>query len=117
MEVNFISGRKAILTIYKDGAEQEKVTLSDYDDTDKLHSLFVEKGFEKYAEEEMVAQRKMKEAQQPPPAGGGGGGLRNKNKNARPGQPLSPKLKKTEMKEKLRKLKEAREKFAAGAPR
>ena len=32
VEVNFISGRKAVLTIFEDGKEREKVTLSDYND-------------------------------------------------------------------------------------
>lgn len=57
MEVNFISGKQAVLTIFKDGKEVEKVTLSDYDDKDKLHDLFAEKGFRKFTAEEFAARR------------------------------------------------------------
>ena len=61
VEVKFIPGRKAVMTIYNDGVEKEKVTLSDYNDKEKLHELFVEKGFEKYSEEEIAEQRRMKQ--------------------------------------------------------
>lgn len=59
VQVNFIPGRKAVLTIYKEGGEEEKITLSDYDDTDRLHTLFLEKGFEKYTEVEIDENRKL----------------------------------------------------------
>lgn len=49
------------MTIYKDGAERERITLSDYNDTEKLHALFIEKGFEKYSEEELAELRRMKQ--------------------------------------------------------
>lgn len=55
--MNFISGKQAVLTIFKDGKEVEKVTLSDYDDKDKLHDLFAEKGFRKFTTEEFAARR------------------------------------------------------------
>ena len=61
VEVEFIPGRKAVMTIYQDGAEIEKITLSDYNDKEKLHELFIEKGFEKYNEEELAEIRKMKQ--------------------------------------------------------
>ena len=59
VEVKFISGRAAVLTIFKDGMEHEKLTLSDYDDKDKLHELFSQKGFTKYTSSEMTERRKM----------------------------------------------------------
>jgi hypothetical protein len=51
--------RKAVLTIYKGEAktEVEKITLSDYNDTERLHKLFAEKGFTKYTEDELDVNR------------------------------------------------------------
>ncbi len=48
-----------MLTIYRDGVETEKVTLSDYNDKMKLHELFIKKGFEKYSFAE-VRERRMR---------------------------------------------------------
>ncbi|KAL7536892.1 hypothetical protein ACHAXR_007462, partial [Thalassiosira sp. AJA248-18] len=104
VEVNFISGRKAVLTIFKDGKEQEKVTLSDYNDKGKLHELFAQKGFQKYSKEEMVERRKMKENEP--------------EKNQRDPRRMDPKLRKKQMKENLMKLKQARENFmVVGSPK
>ena len=118
VEVRFISGKKAVLTIFKDGKEQEKITLSDYNDTDKLHALFAEKGFTKYSEVELVEQRKMKEAEDKKNGGTPAGGLRvrkahdvQKRFASQTETILSPRLRKKEMKEKLKALKEARENF------
>lgn len=61
VDVEFIPGRKAVMTIYQDGKEKEKITLSDYNDKEKLHALFVEKGFEKYNEEDLAEIRRMKQ--------------------------------------------------------
>jgi uncharacterized membrane protein (DUF106 family) len=49
------------MTIYNDGVEKEKITLSDYNDKEKLHALFSEKGFEKYSEEEIAEMRRSKQ--------------------------------------------------------
>lgn len=57
MEVRFISGRKAVLTIFNDGRELEKITLSDYDDKKQLHELFKQKGFDKHSESELQQRR------------------------------------------------------------
>ena len=61
VDVEFIPGRKAVMTIYQDGKEKEKITLSDYNDKEKLHVLFIEKGFEKYNEEDLAEIRRMKQ--------------------------------------------------------
>ena len=62
VEVKFIPGRQAVMTIYnKEGEQLEKITLSDYNDKEKLHELFIEKGFEKYSDEELAEIRKEKE--------------------------------------------------------
>lgn len=47
MAVEFIKGRKPVLTIYEDGAQREEVELATYTSVDALHALFVEKGFHK----------------------------------------------------------------------
>lgn len=120
MEVNFIAGRKAVLTIFKDGKEQEKVTLSDYNDKGELHHLFAQKGFQKYTEEEMVARREMKAANGTDAIASSLRGKKKHNEVSRyqPNEQLSPKLRKKAMKEKLKQLKEARENYmVVGAPR
>jgi len=61
VEVEFIPGRKAVMTIYQDGVETEKVTLSDYNDEEKLHELFLGKGFEKFSEEELAEIRRLQQ--------------------------------------------------------
>lgn len=47
MEVKYVPGRKAVLTIYNDDIEMEKITLSDYKTKKDMHNLFLEKGFRK----------------------------------------------------------------------
>ena len=115
VEVRFISGRKAVMTIYKDGKEQEKITLSDYDDKDKLHALFKEKGFVQYTDVEYKERRKMKEEEEKKnniqQASSQGRVLRPTSVRGRPQTAVNPKLRKREMKEKLKQLKEARENF------
>lgn len=53
VEIEYIHGRKAILTIYRDGQEQEQVTLSDYKTKEEMHALMVEKGFIRKSQEEI----------------------------------------------------------------
>jgi len=46
VEIEFISGKKPILTIYDDGVETEQIALADYNGSfQELHALFKEKGF------------------------------------------------------------------------
>jgi len=59
VEVNFINGKKATLTIFKDGKQSEKVNLSEYNDKARLHELFAKKGFKKYSEEEVKSRRQV----------------------------------------------------------
>eukprot|EP00549_Striatella_unipunctata_P021515 CAMPEP_0118696926 /NCGR_PEP_ID=MMETSP0800-20121206/14165_1 /TAXON_ID=210618 ORGANISM="Striatella unipunctata, Strain CCMP2910" /NCGR_SAMPLE_ID=MMETSP0800 /ASSEMBLY_ACC=CAM_ASM_000638 /LENGTH=152 /DNA_ID=CAMNT_0006596187 /DNA_START=84 /DNA_END=542 /DNA_ORIENTATION=+ len=47
VEVEFKSGYKAIMTIYKNGLEVENITLSDYSTKEEMHKLMKEKGFKK----------------------------------------------------------------------
>lgn len=55
----FDTQRKAVLTIYKGESKTqvEQITLSDYNDTERLHKLFSEKGFTKYTDAELEANR------------------------------------------------------------
>jgi septal ring factor EnvC (AmiA/AmiB activator) len=47
VEVEYVHGNKAVLTIYKDGEQQEEVTLSDYPSKTEMRALMEEKGFVK----------------------------------------------------------------------
>ena len=113
VQVRFISGRKAVMTIYKDGKEQERITLSDYDDKDKLHALFKEKGFVQYTDVEYKERRKMKEEEEKNNTQQASQTrvLRPTSVRGRPQTAVNPKLTKREMKDKLKQLKEARENF------
>lgn len=44
ISVEYIHGRQAVLTIYDDEEEIEKITLSDYKTKEEMHALLVEKG-------------------------------------------------------------------------
>lgn len=112
------------MTIFKDGKEQEKITLSDFNDRDKLNALFAEKGFEKYTTEEITSRRKMK-AEEEGKLGSDGAPTRKADGMSH--IPMSPrlrnnrnerKLQKKEMRDNLKKLKQARENFmVVGQPR
>lgn len=111
VEVRFISGRKAVMTIYEDGKE-ERITLSDYDDKDKLHALFKEKGFAQYTDVEYKERRKMKaEEEKNNVQQASQIRVRPTSVRGRPQTAANPKLRKREMKERLKQLKEARENF------
>lgn len=53
VEVEYVHGRKAVLTIFRDGEQLEEVTLSDYRSKTDMHALMVEKGFVKKSAAEM----------------------------------------------------------------
>ncbi|CAB9527276.1 expressed unknown protein [Seminavis robusta] len=48
--VEYIRGRKPVLTVYEDGVSREEVQLADYDSLEALHALFADKGFHKKGE-------------------------------------------------------------------
>lgn len=95
VEVRFIAGKKAVLTIFNDGYEMEKITLSDYDDKQQLHKLFKEKGFGQYSEVELQQRRVASVAEKPAP----------------PGLLRGPGHNKRERTERLKQLKKARENY------
>ena len=47
ISIRYVAGREAILTIYNDGVEQEKVHLHTLTDKASMHRLFQDKGFVK----------------------------------------------------------------------
>lgn len=55
VEIEFIHGRKAIMTISKDGDVIETIVLSDYENQGEevMHSLFRERGFEQLSDEDL----------------------------------------------------------------
>jgi hypothetical protein len=62
VEVEFVSGKNAILTIFVNNVELEQVDLSEYTDKEDIHTMMVEKGFEKMEGEELEqARRKLAE--------------------------------------------------------
>lgn len=61
VQVEYIHGRRAVLSIYHDGELQEDVTLSDLKTREEMHQLMVEKGFEKMTPEEIEAMRARRE--------------------------------------------------------
>jgi hypothetical protein len=61
VEVKYISGRKAVLTIFHDGEEQEKIELSTLKMREDMHAMFLEKGFVKKSEEEIERVRQERE--------------------------------------------------------
>jgi hypothetical protein len=60
VDIEYIHGRTATLTIFEDGVEVEKIILSDYKTRDEMHELFRTKGFIKKSTEEIaeVVERK-----------------------------------------------------------
>jgi len=52
VEVNYVQGRKAVLTIFEDEEVVESITLSEYSNREEMHNLMAEKGFTKKVEEE-----------------------------------------------------------------
>ena len=55
VEIEYIHGRKATLTIYHDDEKVETVVLSDLKNHEEMHALFVEKGFQLKPENEIEA--------------------------------------------------------------
>jgi hypothetical protein len=111
--VNYIAGKKAVLTIYNnnnnnkdDETEIEKITLSDYNDKTKLHDLFNDKGFTKYTQDEINARRKIEELHNG----------KEKHRLNLQDKMMKPTEHKLMMKDKMRDLIEARKQFEAGIP-
>uniref|UniRef100_A0A7S1CUW2 Selenoprotein F/M domain-containing protein n=1 Tax=Cyclophora tenuis TaxID=216820 RepID=A0A7S1CUW2_CYCTE len=57
VEVEYVHGRKAVLSIFHDGELQEEITLSELGTREEMHALMVDKGFQKMSEEEIIAMQ------------------------------------------------------------
>jgi hypothetical protein len=66
VEVEFIHGRKATMTIYNDGEEVDKFVLSEYESEgqEAMHKLFQEKGFEQLTGEELSLKIELRDEKQ-----------------------------------------------------
>lgn len=53
IKVKYIHGRTAIMTIYEDGKEKEKITMHELKDRKAMHAHMLEKGFKRKSQEEM----------------------------------------------------------------
>lgn len=60
VEITYIAGRTAILSILEDGELKEKINLHELNDKVKLRALFKEKGFRKKTPEELVTEHENK---------------------------------------------------------
>ena len=60
VEVQYVGGKPAILSIFLDGELQEEVNLFDINNKSELHSMMVEKGFVKKSDEEIEEMKKLK---------------------------------------------------------
>lgn len=61
VEVTYVSGKKAILTIFDDDQEIDRIALSEYKTREELHEMMVKKGFKKKNQEEDQNEDKVKD--------------------------------------------------------
>lgn len=64
IKVRYVHGKTAVLTIYKNGVEQERVQLHQLDNKPKLHQLFQDKGFVRKANYQQELEERRVKAQQ-----------------------------------------------------
>ena len=62
VEVEYVHGRNAVITITKDGEEQEPFTMSDLKTKEEMHKFMLDSGFEKKSEEEIEEMKAAKKA-------------------------------------------------------
>jgi hypothetical protein len=55
IDIEWIRGKRAIMTIFKDGEREEEVALYELRTREEMHKLMVEKGFQKKTAEQKVA--------------------------------------------------------------
>jgi hypothetical protein len=63
VEIEFIRGRKAVLTIYHDGEEHEQVELQSIGTKKEIHQMMLDKGFTLKSEEEIAEMQARGERQ------------------------------------------------------
>lgn len=62
VEVEFITGRPAILSIYEDGVLREEVSLSKIFTKKRMHEMMIEKGFRRKPEDVIEKMREERQA-------------------------------------------------------
>jgi hypothetical protein len=62
VDVEYVRGKPAVLSIYSDGELKEEVTLFDINTLDDLHKMMLEKGFELMPDDEVAVMKEQKEA-------------------------------------------------------
>jgi hypothetical protein len=63
VKIEWIRGKEAVMHIYEDGEEIEKVKLFDLKKRKEMHALFEEKGFQKKTQEEKIQQPKLRQTE------------------------------------------------------
>jgi hypothetical protein len=54
--IEWIRGKKAVLTIFEDGKKKEDVELYNYQTREQMHKVMEEKGFHKVSQQQKMAQ-------------------------------------------------------------
>ena len=64
VELQFVKGKAAVLSIFSDGELKEEVDMHQYGTKEELHTMMVEKGFVRMPEDEVVAMKELKAFEQ-----------------------------------------------------
>jgi len=56
VEIEWIRGKKAVMTIYEDGVKKEDIELYKLETREQMHKLMQDKGFEKKTQEDKLAE-------------------------------------------------------------
>ena len=64
VELQFVKGKAAVLSIFSDGELKEEVDMHQYGTKEELHTMMVEKGFVRMPEDEVVAMKEQKAFEQ-----------------------------------------------------
>ena len=64
VELQFVKGKAAVLSIFSDGELKEEVDMHQYGTKEELHTMMVEKGFIRMPQDEVVAMKELKAFEQ-----------------------------------------------------
>ena len=64
LEIEFIKGRTATLTVMEDGIEVEKVVMSDFKTEEEMHDALASRGFQKLSGDELIHMLRMKNVEE-----------------------------------------------------
>lgn len=119
VNVTFISGRTAVMTVFQDGKELEQIVMSKISTKQKMHKLMVDKGFKKKSPEVIAKQDKIRKERQEKEEKKRQGflAIRAKNLEKRRKSIFEAKKKKASERERERELRKAeRELLGKAAP-